>query len=163
MSWFFSVHWARIYKKQLLLPVFKLSGLPLQLLERNLKIRVGVPEQRPVRMGMIFYAAMPVWGIYFLYQSTAVLTFELRVDLRSRKMTCIPRLFICVMLVKRLWENSGALKGSACLHLHLPSFQHHIQWFHCRWQVCCMLWLFFPVCTTYCTFSCWGCVSREEL
>lgn len=49
-----------------------------------------------------------------------MLIFELRVDFRSRKMTCIPRLLICIMLIKRLWENSGALKGSACLYLLPP-------------------------------------------
>lgn len=71
---------------------------------------------------MICYAAMLVWEIHFLYESTAVVIFELRMDFRSRKMTGIPKLLICIMLVKRLLENSDALKGSAYLHLLSPFF-----------------------------------------
>lgn len=72
-------------------------------------------------------------------------------------------LALCVTLVKRLWRKSGALKGSACLHLLLSPFWNPIQRFCGSWQVCPCVVIVFPVCTAYCTFSWWGAVSREEL
>lgn len=44
------------------------------------------------------------------------------------------------MLVKRLWENSGALKGSACFHFSPPFFNIMVSGFVIedgRCALCC--------------------------
>lgn len=92
-----------------------------------------------------------------------MLIFELRVTFRSRKMTCIPRLLICIMLVKRLWKKSGALNSSACLPPPPPHFSTSHSVVSLKMASVLYVMIVFSSVHYLLYILLLGCVSREEL